>query len=157
MNILIVYASNSGGTYLTAKQIAEFLESQGDNVTLLKAADTSIGDFDGKTLVLMGTNTWDILFKEGQPHEAMSALLQRLDGQDFTGKLFAFFGCGDKSYLHFCQAVDTVKAFIESRYGVNVLEPLKIDGYFFSQDKNKELIETWSDELVKKLPVSSII
>lgn len=151
MNLLIVYASNSGSTYLVAKQLQKKLNSD-----LKKATDTNPDDFNGYDLILLGSPSWDVNNKEGQPLESMLSLMDSLQDTDLKGKKFAVFGCGDSSYLNFCGAVNEMEKFILSTGGTLITDSLKIDSYYFDLDNNVKKVEIWADELNKKLPVDSL-
>lgn len=157
MTALIVYASNSGGTYLTAKLIRESLESAGTKVSFKKARDTSIKDFEKTDLILIGSPSWKTKGKEGQPTQNILDLLEKLKDKKLLDKSFALFGCGDRSYLHFCGAVDELEQFVSKVKGKKVTESLKIDGFFFDVEGNTSQVEEWAAGLTAKMPVSSIV
>ena len=81
----------------------------------------------------------------------------RGESSEVADKSFAVFGCGDKSYLHFCGAVDELEGFVAQVKGKTASESLKIDGFFFDLEGNTEKIESWAAGLTAKMPVSSIV
>lgn len=157
MTALIVYASNSGSTHLVAKQISELLESAGIQCTVKKAVDTNSSDLQDHELILFGSPSWKVDGVEGQPHETMTTFLNSLDEKSFENKYLALFGCGDSSYLHFCNAVDVMNNTVTEKKATQLVEPLKIDAYFFDLDNNLAKVEEWALALSRKIPVNSII
>lgn len=157
MTALIAYASNSGGTYLTAKLIRDSLKTSGTKVSLKKAKDVKVKDVEGADLVLIGSPSWFLDGKHGRPLETITELVEKLKAKDFSDKSFALFGCGDTSYLPFCGAVDVLEEFVKSVNGKRVTDSLKIDGFFFDLAGNTEKVESWAGSLTTKMPVSSIV
>lgn len=156
MTALIVYASNSGGTYLTAKLIRDSLESFGTKVFLKKAKDTSVKDLEEADLILIGSPSW-YLEEEGRPHGTIVDFMEKFKDKDFSSKNFALFGCGDRSYLHFCGAVDELEEFVKGVKGKKMSDSLKIDGFFFDLEGSTVQVEKWAKSLGAKIPVSSIV
>lgn len=157
MNLLITYASNSGGTHLTAQQIGKTLSSKDTKITIKKARDVKVSDFDKNDVILIGSPSWLTEGEQGKPHETIVDLIKRLEKHDISGKSFALFGCGDSSYIHFCGAVDELDEFVKQKNGKKLIDPLKIDGYFFDLEKNIKIIDTWINKLTQNLPVASIV
>lgn len=157
MNLLITYASNSGGTHLAAKQIRDTLLSKVNKITLKKAKDTKNSDFDKNDLIIIGTPTWLIDGEQGKPHETIIDLIKRLKDKDLADKKFAVFGCGDSSYIQFCGAVDKLDEFVKQKNGAKLIDSLKIDGYFFDLENNIKLIDLWIKKLTQNFPITSII
>lgn len=157
VNILIAYASNSGSTYLTSKIIKETLENKSHKVDIKKAIDTDPTDLSNYEVVLLGSPSWEVNHKEGQPHETMLELMDKLRTTDLSKRDFALFGCGDSTYLTFCGAVTHLEDFVKEVNGTTVVPSLRIDSFYFELDKNTELIKQWAEQLSQKLPVSSLV
>lgn len=146
MKLLISYASNSGSTYLVAKELAKIL-----NADIKKAVDTKVIDFKDYDVILLGSPSWDVNNKEGQPHETMLALLEQIKNSDISGKQFAVFGCGDSSYLKFCGAVTEIENVLKAANAKLLCESLKIDSYYFDLDKNVKKVQKWGEDLNSKI------
>jgi flavodoxin len=152
-NILIIYATNSGGTYIASRIIKRILERE-HNVSLQRASETTpekLSEFD---IVILGSPSWTFGVKEGYPHESFIQLFHRIQDkkQTFNQKYFAVFSCGDSSYTYFGGAADYLKGFVLSTLkGKLLVEPLKIDRFYFNLEKNTALVERWSDKLLKAL------
>jgi len=156
MKIIIFYASNSGSTYLTGQIIQEVLENA-DNEVILKHARHSVPqDLKDFEFVIFGSPSWKVEGKEGQPHEFMQEFLGKLSAGDLEGKNIAFYGCGDRSYLHFCGAVDEMEKLLADKNIEKVGESLKIDSFFFDLDKNISDIRAWAENLVS-VKITSLV
>lgn len=147
MKIVIVYASNSGSNYISAQIINEILLDSGHEVKVVKAAVADVQDIKDANLVVCGSPSWDVNGKEGQPQEYMTEFLTKLSKDDIQGKNFALYGCGDKSYLHFCGAVDEMEKMIKEKGGVVAKEPLKVDSFYFDMDASTKLVSVWAQNL----------
>lgn len=154
MNILIVYATFSNGTATASQTVAEELTHSNHNVTIKKIRDTSPEDFQHRDLIIMASPSWLVGGKEGQPHDDYFAAQERFTPDAFRGKRFAVIGLGDATFAHFCGAVDFLQDWIQQMNGQLVMESLRVDGYYFDQDKNTELIKDWAHTLSKTLQPS---
>lgn len=116
-----------------------------------KAAEVYPHELHLYPLILIGSPSWDADGKEGQPHNTITELLHRLEKIDLSHSRFGVFGCGDSAYTYFCGAVDVISSWLHTHHGDEIIEPLKIDGYYFDRDQNEEQIESWSKKLIAKL------
>jgi len=64
MNILLVYATNSGGTQLASQIVQEHLMSQNLQVTMKEVRDTQPEELTDADAVILASSTWDY---EGLP------------------------------------------------------------------------------------------
>lgn len=149
-NILIVYASNSGSTFLVGEIIAKTL-SEKYKVDLKKASNTSADDLEKYDVIILGSPSWSVLGKEAFPQEAMLAFMERCVDRKFLDKQCAAFGCGDSAYTLFCGAVNQLERFIMQIKGRKIMESLRIDAYYFKLKENEELAKQWAGELLKKI------
>ena len=148
---IIVYASNSGATFLVAETIARVLKRR-LTVTIQKSADTKPADLKKYDILIFGSPSWDIVGRgNGLPQETMLDFIESCAGQKFPGKLCAAFGCGDSSYSSFCAAVYRLEKLISDLEGKRVVDSLRIDGYFFNLKENSALAESWAKNLLKHL------
>ena len=144
MTILIAYATNSGSTYLVAKHLSDQLKKKNLDNTLINVIELGVDDVLKYDLVFFGSNSWDFERKEGQPHHAFIQFLDQAKSVNWQGKKFAMFGCGDKTYMRFCGALDILSEFIESHDGNLVSKPLKIDRFYFNdQDETFKQVDAW--------------
>jgi flavodoxin len=150
MNILLIYATNSGSTYSVAKIIEEVL-AQKHTVTLKQAAETNPEELEGYDAVILGSPSWDYQGHQGYPHDSIVDLTTALQTKSFKDKPFAVFGCGDSSYTIFCGAVDHLEKFVHDVEGRHLATPLKIDGFFFDLDTNTQKVEAWAEALAYEL------
>lgn len=150
MNILIVYASNSGSTFQVA-EIIEFELAKKHHVVVQTAAQTLAEELHKYDLVILGSPSWSVEGNEGYPAEPMLALLRGAMNTKFVHKKFALFGCGDTSYTYFCGAVDWLEKFVDDVRGDRVVESLRVDGFYFDLKNAKRKAGEWARTLRKVL------
>jgi flavodoxin I len=143
MNILLIYATNSGTTQVVAEFIADALTKAGHTMTVQEAQKTNPEDLKNFKLVLLGSPSWDFNGMEGMPHEEFLPLMEKLHEMKFTGKQFAIFGLGDKSYKHFCGAVDHLEKLVADMGGTLAIPSLRIDNYYADVDGFNGKILAW--------------
>ena len=146
MQILLVYATNSGGTAQTAQIIADILTSKGHVVTVKDAKNAEPADITAAPFVLLGSPSWDYNGMEGQPLPEMAEFIDRCKDIQLEGKPFAVFGLGDSSYTYFCGAVTYLEAFVKRAKGRLVLPSLKVDGFYMRPEAGEQITK-WADEL----------
>lgn len=151
MNILLVFATNSGTTMTAAQTVNDKLAAKGHTVTMKEARDTTPEDFTGPQAVVMGSPSWDFEGHEGMPHEDWLPLMEKLKTMTLEGKSFAVFGMGDSSYKKFCGAVDHLEESVKTVKGKLVVPSLKIDKFYSDQTGNMDKINAWADSLVTAL------
>ena len=150
MKLLLVYATNSGSCFLVAERIVEILKVK-HQVTVQLSARTTPNDLDGFNAIILGTPSWSVEGQEGYPHETMLKLIRTCAGRNFSTKRFALYGCGDNSYTFFCGAVDHLENFVSAAHGQNILEPLRIDSYYFDLKNNNKLVDEWAEKVMRLL------
>lgn len=146
MDIVLVYATNSGGTAQAAQMIADALKGKGHAVTIKEAKDASPDDLSAVQCIILGSPSWDYNGMEGQPLPEMADFIDRCKDIQLEGKPCAVFGLGDSSYTYFCGAVIHLEAFIKRTKGNLVMPSLKIDG-FYTKPETAETIEKWANAL----------
>ncbi len=155
MNILIIYGTNSSGTGVVAETIAKRLITAGHTATVQHARDTTPKDLQRQVdLIILGSCTWERFTSEGarlegQLQQHMFALTEAV--QEPVKQKFALFGLGDSSYTNFCAAANHLEAAVQRWDGTTIVPTLRIDGYFFDLEKNRQRVDAWTDELVKKI------
>lgn len=148
MKILLVYATNSGSTYLVSERIRVILARR-FSIQAQKAADTRPTDLRKYNLIILGTPSWSVEGHEGYPHETVLALIRGLNREAVSRQRFALFGCGDTSYTYFCGAVDYLEKWVADSGGTQVGPSLRIDGYFFDLVRHEHLTDEWARKLTK--------
>ncbi len=152
MQILLVYATNSGTTMMTAQAVADRLTQKGHTVTMKEVKLTTPADIQAAEMVILGSPSWDFDGKEGMPHEDYMPLIEKLKTQTYEGKPFTIFGLGDSSYRVYCGAVDQLEELVTTMKGKLLVPSLKIDNFFADQPKHMEAIAAWTDSLITSLP-----
>ncbi len=143
--------TNAGGTYLMARTIRDVL-SKSHTVTLKKATEIEAHDVPLYDALVIGSPSWMVHHKEGQPHEAILELLEDLRHESGVKKMStAVFGSGDAAYTYFCGAVDIMADTLKNIGTTNVMPPLKVDELYFHLDKNLANVAAWATSLSKQL------
>ena len=148
MNILIIFATYSGGTQLAADAVAKTLQKKGQAVRVMNPKLVKAGDITSSDLSVFCSPSWDVNGKSGQPHEDFLFLIKETVNVLFEGKQFAVLGLGDSSYPHFCGAVNELELFVAQKKGVLKMPSLRIDGFFYDEGKHTKTIEEWANNLV---------
>ncbi len=151
MNILLVFATNSGGTQMVSEEISKVLQAHSQTVTQKMVTDASVDEFNNYDLVILASPSWDFNGMEGMPHEAYLPFMDSAKGKTFEGKKFAIVGLGDSSYTHFCGCADHLEKFVSEMKGVLFTDTLRIDGFFFNQQENLAKVTAWAEQLSSKL------
>lgn len=152
MKILITYGTNSSGAQAVSGIVADCLLKSGHRVTVKRAHESGAGDFKKYDLVVLGSCTWERFEGkerlEGQLQQHMYALTEQLHGKSFGKQQFAIFGLGDSSYTDFCAAADKLEKFVHDVGGKLRVPTLRIDGFFFDLEKNRQKAQGWAEGLV---------
>lgn len=151
MNILLVWATNSGTTQMVADMIANGLTTAGHTVTQKEVRNATADDFTSPDVILLGSPSWDFDGKEGMPHEDYAPFMKLFEGKTFENKKFAVFGLGDMSYKFFCGAVTHLEEFVGTLKGTLVVPSLKIDNYYSDANGNNTKITAWAASLAQAL------
>jgi len=154
MKILIVYATNSGGTEEACEIVRDVLANAGHVVLLQRASSTKPEDLGMYDLTILAAGTWEHISTEGVRQE--SALesewrLLREQSRDHraSGKHFAVIGLGDTRYTHFAAAADHLEGLVKIMGGVLVGSLLRVDGFFFHLGETRKQVRAWTDALLK--------
>jgi flavodoxin I len=149
MNILLLYATNSGGTEMAAQMISEQLSTH--NVEIKRVLEASFDDLNNYDVIILGSPSWDYGGKEGQPHDDFWEFKKHMEGKTQEGKKFAVFGLGDSSYKIFTGAVDELEKWVTEWKGILVVPSLRMDKFYYQQAENAQLIENWCKKLTEAL------
>lgn len=152
MKILLTYGTNSSGTQAVSEIVRDVLIQAGHSVTIKRAYETGADNFKKYDLVILGSCTWERFEGknrlEGQLQLHMHALVQQLQKKKFSKKQFALFGLGDSSYTDFCAAADKLEKFVHDAEGKLVVPTMRIDGFFFDLNTNRQRAKAWAERLV---------
>lgn len=151
MNITLIYATNSGGTFICSEIISEILRKKGHTVTVINAKDAQPTDLDAPDFIILASPSWMYEGMDGHPHDEMMRYFDRCKGKTVPGKKFAVYGLGDSSYPNFCGAIKYLETFVNDLKGTLVVNSLRIDGFFFAEEKSRKMVEVWTENLSTKL------
>lgn len=153
MKVLLAYATYSSGTEFASELVEKMLATPQRWVTRKNIRDVDPKELKKYDLIIFGSPSWMVNKQDGMPHEFFVSFMEKMQGEKLTGKQFALFGLGDSAYNTFTGAVDKLTLFIQELEGMIVIEPLRIDGYYFDQQANDERLISWTKELSEKLSV----
>ncbi len=151
MKILLLYATNSGGTFQASQTIESILIQHGHTVDVKTPLDIDPQTLSTFDFVILGSPSWDLEDKEGQPHEDFVTFMKKCEAIKLPNLKFAVFGLGDTYYQHFCGAVSILENFVKDKEGELIVPSLKIDGYYANLDSSTILLNDWTSKLVKTL------
>lgn len=147
MNILLIYATNSGGTYLCSQIIQDVLSSKGHTVETKNVRSLDPSVMIPADLIIVGSPSWDYQGLEGQVHEDYRPFMEKAKTVDIAGKKFAVYGLGDSSYTQFCGCSGHLEEFVESVNGKRIGETLRIDSFYYNQVPNEQRVREWAEHL----------
>ena len=150
MNILLVWATNSGTTQTVALMVKDALSAAGHSVTVKEARETTPEDFASPQAIIIGSPSWDFDGNEGFPHEDFLPLMEKVKTQT-VAKPFAIFGLGDSSYRIYNGAVDHLEKFVGEVKGTLLVPSLRIDKFYSDEAGNTAKVNALLEELKKKL------
>lgn len=149
MKTLLMYATNSGGTFSASQYLSDMLSAPDSPVTMKEALEvTSPSELDQYDLVILASPSWDYNGDEGQPHEHFMTFMDMTKEKLYEGRAFAIVGLGDSSYTHFCGAVDHLEKWVNDKKGKLLVSSLRIDGYYYKPDSN-DFLKTWAEGMQK--------
>lgn len=148
MKILIVYATNSGSTFLAAQHLQSTAQGLGHEVMLQEIKSTDPSVFNQHDIVLWGSPSWDDNGAEGQPHQDFLDFMKEQQEIDLSAVKIAVFGLGDKSYHYFCGAVDHLEKFITDHQGKILTPSVRIDRFFNDQQACMQQLADWLNNVI---------
>lgn len=151
MNILLLYATYSGGTMVASQTVAQALSEKGHTVLSQDVHNQEPAMLDGHDVIIFASPSWEFEGKDGHPHIFYMDFISKTAGKTLPGQKCAVFGLGDTAYPNFCGAVKHLEEFATSLGGELIVESLRIDGYFFNETKNTEKLIAWAENLSAKL------
>lgn len=145
MNILIAYATFSSGTGTASHIVEKILTDKGHAVTRQLVDDSTPDTFSNFDLVILASPSWEHEGKDGQPHPAFASIIQTSVQTPDTR--YAIFGLGDSTYARFCGAVDHLENYVRQMKGQLITDSLRIDGFYFDEEKNTQKLIDWTQKL----------
>lgn len=154
MKMLLAYATYSSGTDLASQLVASTISEKDIAVDRKEIREVEPETLKNYDYIVFATPSWRTRKGDGQPHEFFLDFMDKTDKTDkadFNGLKFAIFGLGDTAYTHFGGAVDELTKFVKERGGVIVVQPLKIDGFYFNQHENEKILVDWANALIAEI------
>lgn len=151
MQILVLFATNSGATGIVADQIAKNLTTAAHTVTVKNPLEIPFEQLQMSQIIVLASPSWDFGDLQGMPHQDFRTFFTNMEGKNLKGKKFAVVGLGDSSYSVFCGAADHLEEFVKKMQGELIVATLRLDGFYFDQAKNEQLVKEWTDKLVQIL------
>lgn len=147
MQIDIIFATNSSGTHEAARTMEQELLSLGHRVNVESARLVDPNRIGQADLTILGSCTWERFEnkqrQEGQLQQHMQKLVDELSSKKFTKKKFAIYALGDSSYTNFANAAVHLENFLKKTGGQQVGASLRVDGWFFNLEENRERVREW--------------
>ncbi len=153
MDILIVYATYSGATQQAAETIAATLKQQGHAPTVQSVMDTRPEDFEKYTAVILGSNSWYEQKEEGNMHSGFLKLEPTLSAGAFAHKKIFVYGLGDANMytVTFTGGATKLQHMVENHGGSLVMEPLRINRFYFEREENEQKLVDWARTVASNL------
>lgn len=147
MRILVTYATNSSSTKTVSNIISEILVKNTHTVTHKDIREIANEELPKYDLLIFGSPSWNYNKLEGQPHEFFTKFMTENADLHLPEKKFAIFGLGDTAYMNFCGAVIHLEEFVAKIGGVLMAPSLKIDGFYFHENENRDKVISWTQNL----------
>ena len=128
----LFWGSTSGNTEMASEFIKEYLELNDFKVESLDISEHDIEEMGNYDNIIIGCPTWNI----GELQDDWDSMFTKYKSINFSGKIGAFFGCGDQvGYsFNFLDAIGILyDPFIEN--GGTVIGECDIDNYEFDDSK----------------------
>ena len=151
MKVLLAYATYSSGTDLASQLVTTLLTEKDISVERINIKEVEPSVLVNYDYVIFASPSWRTRKGDGQPHEFFLDFMDKTENISFSGIKFAIFGLGDKAYTHFGGGVDNLVAFVKEKGGEIIIEPLKIDGFYFNQHENEQLLVDWTQNLITSI------
>jgi len=151
MKVLIAFATNSSGTDLASQLVEEVLTEKKIEVERKDIREVSPDSLKKYDYIIFASPSWRTKKGDGMPHEFFLDFIDKSGDIDFSGLRFAIFGLGDKAYTHFTGAVDELTTFITSHKGEIIMNPLRIDGFYFNQHRSEEELIAFANSFASLL------
>lgn len=144
MKTILIYATNSGSTIEVSNYISDEFTQKAQKIAVKDARGVGPDEFNNYDLIIMGSPTYD----EGDVHDLFKRLIEKFADKTLPDKKFAVFGLGDSSYQHFCASADKLEEFVKKLNGKLIVEPLKINNFYFNQQDELPKITQWAQKIL---------
>lgn len=151
MVVLIIFATYSGGTETVAEKMVELLTRSGLTAKKIRADKVTEADLNAADAVIMGSPTWKVMGQQGMPHDYYFDLMKRINFDALQEKPFGVYALGDESYGLVCGAYIYLERFAKRLKGNLIIESLQIEGFYFNEQKNSEIISSWINNFTNEL------
>ena len=145
--ILMVFGSSTGNTENIAHLIAKKIAAKGHQLTIINAAEAKPDhlalDYDA---VLMGCSAWGE--EEVELQDDFATFFEDIDKMDLKDKKVAAFASGERSYPHFCGAVDVIVEKAKELGATIIADGLKLEGDGSADDAE---ITSFANDVLKAL------
>ncbi len=156
MNVILIYGTYSSGTLSVAEIIQESLSSDEISVEIVRNDMVTADQINAADTVIMGSPSWKVFGKQGMPHEQYYPMMEQLKGS-VDAKPYAVYALGDSSYALVCGAADHLQQFVIDLGGSELIEPLKVEGFYFAQEERTNEIIAWVNALKDAYRKSGLI
>ena len=143
-NILILYATYSGGTEMAVHAVETELVKEHHTVILKTPSQIKLEEILSFESIIFASPSWDYEGKGGQPHEEFFSFFQKAENLNLDEKKIAVFGLGDTSYPEFCGAVNVLEKFVTDRKGALSIPSHRINGFLFNQEEETKKLVEWA-------------
>ena len=149
MKTLVVYGTYSGGTQIAAEIIAHVLEEQKIDVVVQDVHKTKPADFASYSHVIFGSNSWFEEREEGNMNSGYHVLKKSMSPTTLVDKICFVYGLGDANMYTstFTKSVEHLAQFIKEAGGVQSLDSLRVNRFYFERSANEQIIADWAQQV----------
>lgn len=142
---LIIYTSLTGNTEACADIVAEQLEENGIEVTILDVMQAEAEDFLDYDICLVGCYAYG---DHGVLPDEIEDLYQELEHLDLKGKIYGSFGSGDDFYPLFCGQIEDFEIKFELTGATKGAEGVKVNLY--PEEEDDQALREFADQIANK-------
>jgi flavodoxin len=158
MRILLIYGTNTSGTYEAGTVIRDVFKKHRHTVTLKAAKNTKPQDVKRYDAAIFASCTWGKLDKtgkypvwlEGQMHWDWDQLAAKFKKSSLKGTPIAVVGLGDSNYKYFCRAATYLEDIVKLTEAKKIGTSLRIDRFHHTLRENRRKVEQWADATARR-------
>lgn len=154
MRVLLIYGTNTSGTYEAGTIVRDVFMKHHHTVTLKPAKDVTAQTLKRYDAVIFGSCTWDSYAgkerHEGQLQQDMEKLSARLRKITLEKKPVAVFGLGDSHYTYFCRAATYLEELVKVMKARKIGSTLRVNRYYHTMDANRMKVRRWAGRLAQR-------
>lgn len=149
MKALIVYGTYSGGTQIAAEIVAGVLNAAGIESFIQDVHKTKPEDFAAYSYIVFGSNSWYEEREEGNMNSGYHALAKLMLPNTLADKTCFIYGLGDANMYTstFTKSVEHLAKFVTDAGGVQKLESLRVNRFYFERSANEKIIADWAGDV----------